>query len=210
MSNLLKIIVKTWWSSLRRGPPWLAQSATKNATSPISVLNQERSFWMRRTKRNSQSRVLSSTPSPTGGTRAIAPPMWSRRKQMARWSLTRLGSKKEVGTAPFGCPRMSSSIWRGLKWCGFQRRLEAQKWLRGIWRLSSQVEVKVQAKEAKLTTWTFVAQVPHKLTVARFQFKHHVAPLLLLGWLHILHLLVLYMVGCLYHNSNPWAIYMVW
>ena len=46
------------------------------------------------------------------------------------------------------------------------------------WRLSSQVEVKVQAKEAKLTTWTFVAQVPHKVMVARFQFKHHVAPML--------------------------------
>ena len=38
--------------------------------------------------------------------------------------------------------------------------------------LSLQVEVKVQAKEVKLTTWTFVAQVPHiKVMVARFQFK---------------------------------------
>ena len=61
-------------------------------------------------------------------------------------------------------------------------RLEAQEWLRGIWMLSLQVEVKVQAKEAKLTTWTFVAQVPHKVMVARFQFKHYVAPLL--GCLH--------------------------
>ena len=74
----------------------------------------------------------------------------------------------------------------------------------GIWRLSLQIEVKVQAKEAKLTTWTFVAQVPYiKVMVARFQFKHHVAPLLLLGCLHILRLLVLYMVGCLCHDSNP-------
>jgi len=146
MSNLLKITVKTWWRSLRRGPPWLAQSATKKATSTISVLNQGRSFRMRRTKRNSQSRILSSKPRPIGGTRAIAPPMWSRWKQMARWLLTRLGSKKVVGTAPFGCPRTSSPTWRGLKWCGFQRRLEAQEWLRGIWRLSLQVEVKLQAK----------------------------------------------------------------
>jgi len=46
--------------------------------------------------------------------------------------------------------------------------------------------------------------------VARFQFKHHVAPLLLLGCLHALHLLVLYMVSCLCHDSNPWATYMVW
>ena len=34
-----------------------------------------KSFQMRRTKKSSQSRVLSSTPSPTGGTKAIAPPM---------------------------------------------------------------------------------------------------------------------------------------
>ena len=58
--------------------------------------------------------------------------------------------------------------------------------------LSLQVEVKVQAKEAKLTTWTFVAQVPHKVMVARIQFKHHVAPLLLLGCLHIASPSVIY------------------
>ena len=33
--------------------------------------------------------------------------------------------------------------------------------------------------------------------VARFQLKYHVDPLLLLGCLHTLHFLVLYMVGCL-------------
>ena len=70
--------------------------------------------------------------------------------------------------------------------------------------LSLQVEVKVQAKEAKLTTWTFVALVLYiKVMVARFRLKHHVAPLLLLDCLHTLHLLVLYMVGCLCHDSNP-------
>jgi len=42
-----------------------------------------------------------------------------------------------------------------------------------------------------------------KRGIARFQFKHHVAPLLLLGCLLVLHLLVLYMVGCLCHDSNP-------
>ena len=42
----------------------------------------------------------------------------------------------------------------------------------GDLRLSSQVKVKVQAKVAKLTTWTYVAQVSHiKVMVARFQFK---------------------------------------
>ena len=63
--------------------------------------------------------------------------------------------------------------------------------------------MKGQAKEAKLTTWTFVAQVPHKVMVARFQFKHHVALLLLLGYVHTLHLLVINMVGFLCHDSNP-------
>ena len=74
---------------------------------------------------------------------------------------------------------------------------------RGIWMLSLQIKVKIQAKVAKLTIWTFVTQVPHKVMEARFQFKHHVAPLLLLGYLHNLHLLVLYMVGCLCHECNP-------
>ena len=210
MSNLLKITVKTWWKNLRRGPSWLAKSAITKATSPTNTLNQRRSFQMRKIIRSSQSRVLSSTPSLTGRTKAIAPHMWSKRRPMARWLLTRLGRRKGVETTPFGCPRTSSPTWRGLKWCGFQRKLEAQKWLRGIWRLSSQVKVKVQAKVAKLTTWTFVAQVPHKVIVARFQFKHHLAPLILLGWLHTLHLLVLYMVSCLCHDCNPWATYMVW
>ena len=53
--------------------------------------------------------------------------------------------------------------------------------------------MKVQAKEAKITTWTFVAQVPHiKVMVVRFHFKHHVAPLLLLGCLHIASPSVIY------------------
>ena len=69
--------------------------------------------------------------------------------------------------------------------------------------LSLQVQVKVQAKEPKLTTWTFVVQVPHvKVMVARIQFKHLVAPLLF-ARIVALHLLVLYMVGCLCHDSNP-------
>ena len=40
-----------------------------------SAVNQRGNFQMIRTRRNSQSRVLSSTPSPTGGTRAISPLM---------------------------------------------------------------------------------------------------------------------------------------
>ena len=53
--------------------------------------------------------------------------------------------------------------------------------------------MKVQDKEGKLITWTFVAQVLHiKVMVARFHFKHHVAPLLLLGCLHIASPSVIY------------------
>ena len=53
--------------------------------------------------------------------------------------------------------------------------------------------MKVQAKEAKIITWTFVAQIPHiKVMVARFHFKHHEAPLLLLGCLHIASPSVIY------------------
>ena len=66
----------------------------------------------------------------------------------------------------------------------------------------------IQAKEAKLTPWIFIAQVSHKVMVDRFQFKHHVAPLLLLGYLPALHFLVQYMVGCLYfdltHEQPTW------
>ena len=64
------------------------------------------------------------------------------------------------------------------------------------------MEMKVQAKEVKLTTWTFVAQVPHKVMVARIKFKHHVAPFAL-ARIVALHLLVLFMVGCLCYDSNP-------
>ena len=57
--------------------------------------------------------------------------------------------------------------------------------VRGIWRLSLQIEVKVQAK-TKLTSQLrhLLPKVPHiNVMVARFQFKHHVAPLPLLGCL---------------------------
>ena len=37
---------------------------------------------------------------------------------------------------------------KGLKWCGFQRILEIQDWLRGIWRLSLQDDEKIQAKRS--------------------------------------------------------------
>ena len=80
---------------------------------------------------------------------------------------------------------------------GSKGYLKPKDRLRGIWRLSLQDDEKVQAKEAKLTTWTFSAQVSHKIMEASFKFKHHIAPLFILGCLHALHFLVLYMVGCL-------------
>ena len=87
-------------------------------------------------------------------------------------------------------------------------RFEAQERLREIWRLGGQEDEMIQAKYAKLAPWIFVAQVPQKIMVVRFQFKHHVALLLLLGCLYVLHFLVLYMVGCLClaltHEQPTW------
>ena len=51
---------------------------------------------------------------------------------------------------------------------GSKRYLKPKDQLQGIWRLSLQDDEKIQAKEAKLTTWTFDAQVPHKIMLARF------------------------------------------
>ena len=93
-----------------------------------------------------------------------------------------------------GSPHQHEGTSNGV---GSKGYLKPKDRLRGIWRLSLQDDEKVQAKETKLTTWTFGAQVPHKVIVVRFQFKHHVAPLLLLGCVHALHFLVLHMVGCL-------------
>ena len=71
-----------------------------------------------------------------------------------------------------GCHHQYEGASNGV---GSKGDLKPKNWLWGIWRLSSQVKVKVQTKVAKLTTWTFVAEVPYKVMVARFQFKHHVA-----------------------------------
>ena len=60
---------------LEKGYTVTCSKCHKKATSPTSALNQRRSFRMRRTRKSLLSRVLSSTPSPTGGTKAIAPPM---------------------------------------------------------------------------------------------------------------------------------------
>ena len=91
---------------------------------------------------------------------------------------------------------------------GSEGYLKPKNRLRWIWRLILQDDEKIQSKEAKLTTWTFGAQVPHKIMVARFYFKHRVTPLFLLGCLHVLHFLVLYMMGCLFlaltHEQPIW------
>ena len=137
-----------------------------------------------------------------------APPMWSRKKPMARWLLTRLGSKKGVGITLFGCPRMSLPIWRGLKWCGFQRRLEAKNGIEGFGGLAHKMMRRFKPKKLNSQLGHFGAQVPHKVMVARFQFMHHVDPLLLLRCLHALYFLVLLMVGCLWldltHEQPTW------
>ena len=122
---------------------------------------------------------------------------------MAKWLLTRLEEGLELEPLHLGAQGSHHQHEGASNGVGFKGYLKSKDRLRGIWRLGLQDDEKVQAKEAKLTTWTFGAQVPHKVMVARFQFKHHVAPLFLLGCLLVLHLLVLYMVGCLCHDSNP-------
>ena len=84
-----------------------------------------------------------------------------------------------------------------------KRYLKPKDRHRGIWSLSLQDDEKVQAKEVKLTTWTFGAQAPHKVMVVRFQFKNHVAPLFLLGCLHALHSPSATYGGLLMSCSNP-------
>ena len=143
MSNLLKITVKKF----EKGSTVTCSKCHQEGHKSNKCLNQRRSFRMRRTRRSLQSRVLSSTPSPTGGTRAIAPPIWSKRRQIARWLLTRLGRRKGVGTTPFGCPRTSSPIWRGLKWCGFQRRLKAKDGFGGFGGLAYKLKWRFKPKK---------------------------------------------------------------
>ena len=103
---------------------------------------------------------------------------------MARWLLTRLGSKKELESLHLGAPRNHHQYEGTSNGVGSKGYLKPKDRLRGIWMLNLQDDEKIQAKETKLTTWTFGAQVPHKVMVARFQFKHHVASLPLLGCLH--------------------------
>jgi hypothetical protein len=62
-----------------------------------------------------------------------------------------------VGTNSFGCPRKSSSTWRGLKWFGFWRPLEGLECgdLGGL----AQRIFEGSSLEDKLASWTCVAQV---------------------------------------------------
>ena len=48
----------------------------------------------------------------------------------------------------------------------------------GFGGLAYKLKLRFKTKQAKLTTWPFIAQVPHKVMVARFQFKYYVVPLL--------------------------------
>jgi hypothetical protein len=89
---------------------------------------------------------------------------------------------------------------------GSKGYLKIKDRLRGIWRLGSQDEEKNQAKKASSQDWTYVAQISHtkvnNAMVARVQFKHHVASLLCLGCIHVLHFLVLVTYGRLLVSST--------
>ena len=116
---------------------------------------------------------------------------------MERWLLKRLEEGKELEPLHLGALGSHHQHERASNGVGSKGYLKAKDRLRGIWRLSLQDDEKNQAKEAKLTTWTFGAQVPHKVIIAKFHYMHHIASLLLLECLHALHFLVLCMVGCL-------------
>ena len=77
-----------------------------------------------------------------------------------------------------GCHHQYEGASNGV---GFKRDLKPKNGYGEFGGLAT-LKMKIQANEAKLKSWTFVAQVPHKVMVARFQFKHRVA--LLLGCLH--------------------------
>jgi hypothetical protein len=70
---------------------------------------------------------------------------------------------------------------------GSKEDLKPEKWQRGILRLGLRDDENNQAKKSSSQDWTFVAQVPHKIMVTRFHFKHHVASLFLLDCMHVLH-----------------------
>ena len=67
---------------------------------------------------------------------------------------------------------------------------DLEAWLTRRW--------KIQAKKAKLASWTCVAQVP-QVMIARFQFKLSCSSFAL-ARLFALHCLVLYLVSCLCHD----------
>jgi len=71
---------------------------------------------------------------------------------------------------------------------------DLEAWLTRRWR--------IQAKEANLASWTFVAQVPIKVMVAKISIQASCSSIAL-ARLFALHHLVLYMVGCFCHDSNP-------
>ena len=69
---------------------------------------------------------------------------------------------------------------------GSKENLKPKNGFGGFGGLAYKLKRRFKPKQAKLNNWTFVAQIPRiKVMVARLHFKHHIAPLLLLGCLHI-------------------------
>ena len=160
MSNFLKITVRTWWRNLRRGPPWLAQSAhhkghksnkcpqtkkklsdeknKKNLTIKSSLIYTKPN---RRNKSNSTSYVIKKK---TNG-KVVAHKVG---KQEKSWNHS-IWVSKDVITNMKG----AQMVWVPKEtWSSRMASGDLEAWLTKRWR--------IQAKEAKLASWTFVAQVP--------------------------------------------------
>jgi hypothetical protein len=114
---------------------------------------------------------------------------------MTRWLPTSLGERLELEPLHLGAQRSHHQHDWASNGVGSKRHLKPEDRQWGIWRFGSQDDEKNQAKRPSSQDWTFVAYVPHEVMVARFQFKHHVAPLPLLGCMHALHFLVLSTYG---------------
>jgi hypothetical protein len=90
---------------------------------------------MRRIRRASPSRVLSSTPCPTGETRARAPPMSSRRRAMARWFPPDWEEGLELEPPHLGAEGSHHKHEGASNCLDSKGYLKPEDWLQGIWRL---------------------------------------------------------------------------
>ena len=184
MSNLLKITVKTWWRSLRRGPLWLAPNAIKKATSQSKCPQPKKKLS---DEKNKKKLIIKSSliyTKPNRRNKSVSTIYMIKKKTNGKMVAHKVGKQERSWNHSIWVPKDVITNMKGPQmvwvpketWSPRSASGDLEAWLTRRWR--------IQAKEAKLTSWTLVAQVPHKIIVARFQFNNHVAPLPLLGYLY--------------------------